>query len=212
MNHLKSTSMKKLTLLLTAALVFSAGFTFAQKLKSGDLTVLKGQTALSIKYDYSKMAVGKFKNSDEYVADGIADRNKKKPGSGEIWAASWKADRTEQFQPAFERELNGELKSYNLVAKENDSDAKYTLIVYTTFLEPGFQSGVGVSKAATINLEVDLVETSAMETVLAKIVYDKVPSANMMGYDYDAGKRIESCYDRAGGNIGKLIEKNGLKK
>jgi hypothetical protein len=189
----------------------TAGFSFGQKLKSGDFKALKGQTTVNLKYDYSNMAVGKYKSADEYLADGIADRNKKKPGSGDEWAAKWKADRTEQFQPAFERELNDELKGYGLVAKENATDATYTLIISTTFLEPGFQSGMGVSKAATINLVVDLVETAAMDKVLAKIVYDKVPSANMMGYDYDAGKRIESCYDRAGGNIGNVIEKNGLK-
>lgn len=57
-------------------------------------------------------------------------------------------------------------------------------------------------------MTLDLVETANPGSILGHIVYDKVPSVNMMGYDFDTGTRIQSCYDRAGGNIGKLICKS----
>ena len=35
---------------------------------SGDISVLKGQSVINLQYDYSNMAVGKFKNEADYVA------------------------------------------------------------------------------------------------------------------------------------------------
>ena len=75
--------MKKLSaFLLMLAFAFSVSNASAQKLKSGDLKVLKGQSIVNVEYDYSQMKVGK-KSADDYVKEGIEDRNKKKPGSGD---------------------------------------------------------------------------------------------------------------------------------
>lgn len=200
--------MKKLSvLMLISAFIISAGQVFSQKLKSGDLTVLKGQTTVNLKYDYSSMEIGKFKNEKSYIENGIKDRNNKKPGSGDEWAVKWESDKTDRFQPTFERNLNAKLLDIGMKAEENAVNAKYTLIVKTVFMEPGFQSGVGISKPAYINMIVDLVETSNQAGVVGQIEYNKIQSVNMMGYDFDTGGRIQSCYDRAGDNIGKLILK-----
>jgi len=201
--------MKKLSILLLICIfLLSSGNVFSQKLKSGDLKILKGQTTLNLQYDYSGMVVGKYKDEKEYVENGIKERNKKKPASGDEWANKWASDKTDRFQPMFERSLNSKLSDAGIVAKENANDAKYTLVVKTVFLEQGFQSGMGVSKPAYINMVVNLIETASPDKVLAEIVYDKIQSVNMMGYDYDTGERLKSCYDRAGDNIGKLIEKS----
>lgn len=201
--------MKKFMCVVLPVLFLLAGLgLYGQKIKSGSFASLKSESVVNIQYDWSKMRVGKFANEQDYINDGISDRNKKKPGSGDEWAAKWNSDKTSRFQPMFEKELNETLKGCNLSGKEGASDAKYTFIVRTTFLEQGFQSGVGPSKAAYINMTLDLVETANPGSILGHIVYDKVPSVNMMGYDFDTGTRIQSCYDRAGGNIGKLICKS----
>jgi len=201
--------MKKLSVfLLILDFVFFAGHVFSQKLKSGDLEVLKGQTTINLKYDYSSMAIGKFKNEKDYIENGIKERNNKIPRSGDEWAKKWESDKAERFQPMFEKNFNAKLSDIGITAKEGATDAKYTLIIKTVFLEQGFQSGVGISKSAYINMIVDLVETSNPSIVTAKIEYIKIPSVNMMGYDFDTGTRIQSCYDRAGSNIGKLIVKS----
>ena len=203
--------MKRLSILLfISVFLLSAGNNFAQKLKSGDLKMLKGQTTLNIQYDYSQMKVGK-KNADDFVAEGIIERNKKKPGSGDEWAGKWKSDRTDRYQPTFEKNFNDKTSNAGTTIKEGASDARYTLIVKVTFFEPGFQSGVGISKPASLNMDIDVVETSAPDKVLANIEYNKIPSKNMMGYDFDTGSRVQSCFDRAGDDFGKFFLKNGLK-
>jgi len=201
--------MKRLSIaLITFVFVLSAGSVHAQKIKSGNFKALNGQTALNITYDYTSMAVGKYKNEKDYLEDGIADRNRKKPGSGDEWARKWANDKVDRFQPTFEQNLNKKLSDIGLTAKEGATDAQYTLLVKMVFLEQGFQSGVGMSRPAYINMVIDLVQTSAPDKILAEVVYDKIQSVNMMGYDYDTGSRVQSCFDRAGDNIGKLIVKN----
>ena len=185
---------------------------FAQcKLTSGDLKVLKGQSSINLKYDYSNLAVGKYKNEADYITRRTADMNKHKPGSGDEWAGKWVDDRTSRFQPEFERSLNKELDRFHVMCKENATDAKYTLIVHTTFTEPGYN--VGISNArAFISVVVNLVETANPSSIVASMLMKKEISINMMGYDFDTGGRIQSCYTRAGEELGACIIKNGIKK
>ncbi|MCX6248987.1 MAG: hypothetical protein NTW10_14775 [Bacteroidetes bacterium] len=205
--------MKKISiLLLMTAFLYPVTAIFAQcKLISGDVSVLKGQPVINLQYDYSKMAVGKFKNADDYVADRTADMNKKKPGDGDRWAEAWKNDRTSKFQPTFEKNLNEVVGKFNVSCKENASDAKYTLIIRTTFTEPGYNIGI-TRQNAWIKVEVDLIETANPGTVLASMIMKREDSVNMMGYDYDTGTRIQSAYDRAGDNLGDFLVKNVFKK
>jgi hypothetical protein len=204
--------MKKISILLLMGAFLLPGITmFAQcKLVSGNVSVLKGQSVINLQYDYSKMAVGKFKNADDYVADRTADMNKKKPGDGDRWAEAWKNDRASRYQPIFEKNLNAIVGKFNVTCKENATDAKYTLIIRTTFTEPGYNIGIS-RQNAWIKMEVDLVETANPGTVLASMQMKREDSANMMGYDYDTGARIMSAYDRAGDHLGAFLVKNALK-
>jgi hypothetical protein len=207
--------MKKISLmLLTGIFMFSVLLVSGQKLVSGSVKVLKGQNLINLKFDYSNMAVGKFKNEDDYVTNGIAERNKKKAGSGDEWAEKWKSDRTTRFQPAFEKEFHDALKSVGVVGKEDAADAKYTLVCKTTFTEPGFNATMAIGfakKPATIDMTVTLVETANPSTVVAEIELKKVESKNMGGYDFDTGGRIESCYEKAGDYLGNFLKKNAFK-
>ena len=193
------------------AFLFPGITMFAQcKLVSGSVSVLKGQSVINLQYDYSKMAVGKFKSADDYVADRTADMNKKKPGDGDRWAEAWRNDRTSRYQPMLEKNLNQIVGKFNVSCKENATDARYTLIIRTTFTEPGYNIGIS-RQNAWIKMEVDLVETANPGTVLASMQMKREDSANMMGYDYDTGGRIQSAYDRAGDHLGAFLVKNALK-
>jgi hypothetical protein len=197
--------MKRVAIIfLVSAFVVISGSVFSQKLKSGSFSDLKGQSELNLQYDYSNLKVGKKAEAD-YVKEGIEERNKKKEGSGEVWAQAWVNDRDTRYEPMFEKNINGSIGKCGLTAKENATNAKYTLIIRITFIEPGFQSGVGVSKPAYINILADLVETANPGTVLGTIDYPKIESVNMMGYDFDTGSRIQSCFDRGGDGLGKAI-------
>jgi hypothetical protein len=109
-----------------------------------------------------------------------------------------------------EKNLNDRTSKVGVSCKENATDAKYTLIIRTTFTEPGFNVGI-TRQNAWIRVEVDLVETANPGTVLAHLQMKREDSINMMGYDYDTGTRIQSAYDRAGEHLGSFLLKNALK-
>jgi hypothetical protein len=200
--------------LISTFITFSInGFTQA-KLISGDMKVLKGQSEVLLTYDYSKMGVGKYKSADDYTTEKVAEMNKKKAGSGDEWLEKWTGDRTNRFQPSFRKDFNDEVESFNLSGKDDSPNAKYTLIVRTTFMEPGFNASMAIGfakKPAYIDVTIDLVETANPATVLGTVEMKKIESKSMGGYDYDTGVRIESCYERAGEYLGKYLVKNVLK-
>lgn len=201
----KTEPMKKMSMLLLIGLfIATGGSVFGQKIKSGNFTALKGQTTVNLQYDYSDMAVGKFKNEEDYIAKRQADMNKKEAGTGDAWAEAWVNDRTARFHPMFEKNFNENASKCGLTGKENATDAEYTLLIRTLFTEPGFNVGV-TRQNAYINMVVDLVKTADPGTVLGSMEYKNIQSVNMMGYDFDTGSRIQSCYDRAGSNVAKLI-------
>lgn len=199
-------------IILVLLFLLSSDLVSGQKLRSGNLMVLRGQTLLNLQYDYSGMAVGKFSNENDYVADRTADLNKSKPGSGDIWASKWVSNRASTFQPKFEQELNARINEFRIMAKEGQDDAKYTLIIHTTFTEPGFNAFV--KKRAEINLTVTLVETSAKDRSLAVIDMPEMKNeqeAFHYGEQYDTGLRISTCYERAGEKLGKFLAKTAFK-
>lgn len=203
--------MKRKTFAIVLGLILMASSTLFAQVKplSGDMKSLKGQSVVALKYDYTKLMIGK-KSADEYATEKVAEMNKKKAGSGDEWLEKWKNDRTARFQPAFQKEFNDVVKSYNLEGKNDLEDGKYTLIVYTTFIEPGFNVGV-TRKDAYLNVQIDLVETANPGTVLCSVEIKKIDSKNMGGYDFDLGARVESCYEKAGSYLGKYLAKNVLK-
>ncbi len=198
--------------ILGSLILFSTELPAQCKLKSGDVKKLKGQTSINLIYDYSNMAVGKFKNEQDYVKSKVEEMNKKKAGTGDEWAGKWTSDRDKRFQPMFEGKLNDVLKKFDVKSQENAENATYTLLVHTVFTEPGFNAVVGPRKNANVTLMIDLVEKANPSTVLATIEMKNVQSSSMMGYDYDTGGRIQSAYDNAGEELGKFLAKNVFKK
>lgn len=206
---------KSFLLLFFLALIISVGTTFGQKIKTGSISDLKGQSAINIQYDYSAMVVGKFDNEADYLKKGIADRNAKDPGTGEMWAEKWKAAKTEKYQPAFEEDFNKQSKDCGL-SGVSDPSAKYTLVVHVTYVEQGVETIVmGTAKSASIDLSVDLIETATPGKVLATILMESVkpktsPSMSVGGVSvdkkaYDATLRISECFESAGKQLGKFL-------
>lgn len=196
--------MKKI---LSVLLVVASTSVFAQKiyLKSGDLSVLKGQKEVDVEYDYSKMRVGRYADERDYVKDKVKDYNEKEAGRGDKWAKAWEGDRGSRFQPSFEELLNKYNKSF-YIAEDND-DAKYKFVVKTTRTEPGFNVYV-VRKNAEVDLEIILMEG---DKEIAKVIAKNNPGRTFGGNDFDTGTRIEEAYAKAGKDFGKWLYKKYFK-
>ena len=205
--------MKQLKLLVVAFLLLSATNIQAQKIKitQGDLGFLKGQTEVLVEYDYSQLAVGKFDKEEDYIAKKVAEYNEKKPGSGDEWKVKWEADRAERYHPKFEELLNSYTSKVNCSFNQTNTNAQYTLILKTTFTEPGWN--IGISRMdASINVEIIFVETVNHDNQLAVITMTGVPGRGAMGNDYDTGFRIQEAYAKCGKETGAFLVKKAFKE
>lgn len=194
-------------ILFAIAFLFTvnAGVVSAQKIKveSGSIAAIKSEKSINLQYDYSDFGVGKFKSEEEYLKKKSDEYNEKEPGKGDKFRAGWIGARKERYQPKFEELINDVLKKSG-VSVGNNPDAKYTLIVKTTFIEPGFNIGI-MKQAAYVSFEYIFVETANPTSVVAKLSQQKVPGSQVMGYDYDAGTRIAESYAKGGKMLGKFI-------
>ncbi len=197
--------MKKLGLLLVFTAVVSITTMAQTHAKKGKYAFLKGEKVLNLEFDYSNMTVGKKLAEDEYVSKKVSDHNAKEAGKGDKWKENWLGARSKRYEPKFETLINKSLTKAAIKASQGAA-AKYTLIVKTTYTEPGFNIGI-MKQPAYVNFEMVFVETASKKEV-AKYILPKIPGSQTMGYDFDVGTRIAECYAKGGKMIGNYIYKS----
>ncbi len=198
-------------MLLIAGFIAVTAFTAkAQKFTEGDesLSFLSGETKFNIEYVYDGMMVGKKAEAD-YKAEKIDAYNKKQPGKGDRWAEKWVNSRSAVYEPMFEELINKMLfkGKTNATAAKNQKDAKYTIVVKTVMLEPGFNS-FAMKVNPYCDFEVSFVET-ATGKVMAKAFLNNVQGVvvNDNDWDFDPSNRIKECFAKAGKMIGGKMAK-----
>ncbi|MFM6924904.1 MAG: hypothetical protein ACKOU7_05330 [Ferruginibacter sp.] len=173
----------------------------AQKVKntSGNADILKSESSVNIEFTYDNISVGKYKSEQEYITAKTEEYNKKEPGKGDTWAASWKNDKQSRFEPKF-IELFKINSGMSVV-----TEAKYTLIFKTLSIEPGWNIGISRHNAE-IDAEVWIVETANRENKVATFTINNVPGGTAFGYDFDTGLRISEAYANAGKKLAKYLK------
>ena len=202
----------KINLLLAAVLLLSVSGLHAQKMKleSGSLDFLKGATSVNIEYSYDSLIIGKL-SEPAYIEKKVAEMNKKEAGKGDQWLESWKHDRAARFQPKFEELLNKQFAERKADMKVGaDPAAKYTLVLKTTIIEPGWNIGIS-RRDAEVSASAVFVETQNRATELAVVTISRAPGRDAMGYDFDGGWRVQEAYAKAGKELGGFICKKALK-
>lgn len=203
--------MKTARLLLSILFVGSASLALSQKITvlEGDIKKLKGEKILNVEYDWSSAAVGKFKKEEEYIEKKVAEYNEKEAGRGDKWREAWTGDKIGRFQPEFEKLFNKYSKKMDMYLG-NEKPGKYTAIVKTTFIEPGFNVYV-TKKPANVDLTITIVETANKDNVVATLVSKGNPGRTYGMNDFDTGIRISESYAFAGKGLAGYLTKQ-LKK
>lgn len=198
--------MKVKSIIVSIMLLLPAMTMYGQKIKvpTGSPDFLKDQKKINVVYDYSNMGVGKFDKEEDYVNEKVEKLNEKEAGRGDEWKKNWIEDRKNRYEPQFE-ELFNKVVEKEGVKLGNFEDAEYTLIVKTTFTEPGFNVGV-VRRDASTNMEMVFVKTGSTDPLMV-MTMEKVPGRGGMGYDFDSGFRIQESYAKAGKELGKYLVK-----
>ena len=208
--------MKKMTCLITVCLLLFMGNGFAQfgagfkiKLVSGDVKELKSEKDFNLEFDFTGLKVGGV-DEEDYLNQKVQEKNKKEPGTGDKFKQAWNDDKEKKYERKFEELFNKNISDVKAKASKNNNSAKYTIIVKTDYIEPGFNIGIS-RKPAFINVTIKIVETANPSNVIAKIMLTNVPGQDAGGFDYDAGGRIAEGYAKAGKELAKYLIKNSYK-
>lgn len=174
------------------------------KLESGDLSPLKGATAVNVRYVYDGMMVDK-ETEAAYVKRAAADEDKGGSGKGAKWMKLWTESRVSRYQPKFETELNNALRKKGVTFGSNQSTAKHTLILRTVMCDPGWAGWGLIRKNPRTDAVATLVETAKPNAVLATIrVYD----CGANGGNYNLASRVEATYSTCAKELGHFLKKS----
>lgn len=177
--------------------------------ESGSMDFLKGEKSIKIDYTFDGLTVGKNKPEDVYCKEKVTELNGKEPGKGDKWLEGWKKNRETRYQPKFEELFDKSIGGKATIAQPG-SDAKYTMIINTTMIEPGYN--IGISKMpAYINVTFLWVESANKEKILCKQSLYKVAGSQYGGYDFDVGSRVAESYAKSGKIMGKYLAGKVLK-
>ncbi|WP_282629551.1 hypothetical protein [Empedobacter sedimenti] len=179
---------------------------FGQKIQilSGNTDFLKDQKEINVKLIFDNV---KFYDENKTEAEYLEKREKdvlENPKRGEKywkeWITSWNESKDVDYLDKF---IKGTSKSkkYSFV---KDSSAKYTLIVNSEWIYPGYHAGI-VIEPAKLSTTLNFVETANPSNVLLSIKSDKVRGTSGKNDFVMEYGRIASAYESTGKLLGKEL-------
>lgn len=193
------------------AIMFMVGaFVNAQDIKDakGNLSVLKDQNSVNLEFDYSGLKLLKENLTEaEYVKKRSEELNTKTPGVGDSWIKKWNGSKEMIWNPKFSELLNVVLfkEKKNLVFKENNTSAKYTVIVVADWIFPGWDVSV-MKQPAKVSTTIKLVETANRANVVYEAKFIHAPG-DQWGSNFSNESRIGEGFAKTGKTLAKLILK-----
>ena len=193
--------MKKLLLL---ALITISTFVMAQKMKIvfGNFDFLKGQKELNVDFDYSHMTFYKEKmTEDQYLAKREKEISADKGAAEyEMWKKDWDYSKSTTFVDKFLASMN---KNMDIKAAVN-SNAKYTVVVETVWIYPGWFGGV-MNQPSKVSTQLKFIEKSNPSNILLEITATNAPGDNFVGLPNN-NDRIAESYAKTGKTLAKMID------
>ena len=189
----------------------SAAFTFGQKMKvvKGDFDFLKGQKEINVEFIYDNMKIFKDNlTNEEYMKKRSADLEEKGRGVGKAWEKKWISSRELIYAPKFLELMNKYLKKKkkDVYYGEGIAEAKYTLLVETVWVYPGWNVAV-MRQPAKLTTKLSFVETANKDNVLLEITSKNAPG-NKFGGTFSNEDRLGEGYAKTGKTlIGLLLKK-----
>ncbi len=202
--------MKKILIL---AMLFISRLTTAQdmKIEKGDFTFFKGQKLINVEFDYSNLKMLKDNITEEqYIADRTTDLNNKNSGVGTAWKKKWMSSKEMIWQPKFLELLNivSTKEDADITYEEGAKNAKYTLIVETVWIFPGWDVSV-MKQKAKVSTILKFVETANRKNVLLEISSTDAPG-DQWGSNFSNESRIGEGYAKTAKSLSKMIAKKAF--
>ncbi|MEH6535288.1 MAG: hypothetical protein V7719_02770 [Psychroserpens sp.] len=200
---------KHITIIL---IFFFTSLVYSQKMKvvNGDFDFIKDQKEINVEFVYDNMKLLKKNlSNDEYVKERSGDLEAKGKGKGKTWKKSWVASRELIYAPKFLELMNRDLLDKQGMSFEEDlTEAKYTLIVETIWVYPGWNAAV-MRKPAKLTTLLKFVETANRDNVMLEITSKNAPG-NRFGGTFSNEDRIGEGFAKTAKTLSKLIMKKAF--
>jgi hypothetical protein len=173
------------------------------------LDFLKQENQVNLEYVYDGMTVRPDKKEvpeQDYIARKVAEFDRKEAGRGELWREHWFGNRAGIYQPKFCEALNQRLSAKKIDLQFGSfKQAKYTLVLKTTYTELGWKFSDVIQHPFLINAQATFVETQNRTNVPAEITIIKAPGS-AVGSDF-GGRGLAEAYGNAGKELGIFLSK-----
>lgn len=181
-----------------------------QKIEKGNFDFLKGQKEINVEFVYDNMKLLKRNlTNDEYVKEHSAELEEKTKGKGKSWEKNWIAARELIYAPKFLELMNRYLyEDHGIYFDQGLSETKYTLIVETIWVFPGWDAGV-MKQPAKVTTLLKFVETANKNSVVAEVFSEDAPG-DQWGSSFSNEDRLGEGYAKTGKSFAKLILKKAF--
>lgn len=180
----------------------------AQKMTviSGDFKTLKDQTEVNVELKFDNVLMMKENFTEaQYLKNRKRDllANPKRGEAGwQKWNGEWQRFKNEEYINYFVKGLN---RSYKNITFKKESHAKYTLLLETDWVFPGWHGGM-VVMTAEISGKIKLIETNNPSVVLAEVELNKFDKyVNNKEFVMEYG-RVAGAYESIGKYLGREIK------
>jgi hypothetical protein len=202
--------LKNMKKLVVIAVLFVSCLVTAQKMKltAGEFDFIKGQKQFNIEFDHSKMTLMKENKTEaQYVEDRTKDLNDKTKGVGDIWKKKWEASKTLIWNLKFLELMNVVLskEGKDVSFQEDLTEAKYTLIVETVWIYPGWDAAI-MKQPAKVSTKLSFVETNNKSNVLLEISSENAPG-DQWGSNFSNESRIGEGFAKTAKSLAKMLSK-----
>lgn len=198
---------------LIVGLLFISGVSFGQDIQivKGNFDFLKDQKEINTVFDYSNFTMMKEKKTEaQYIEDHKKYLDEKAKGNGNIWYKKWVAAKDQIWTPKF-------LEIANVVLTKEKKDlnfqeglnTRYTLIVQTVWIYPGWDAGI-MKQPAKVTTNLKFVETANKENVVLEISSEEAPG-DQWGSNFSDETRIGEGFAKTAKTLAKLIAKKAFK-
>ena len=144
---------------------------------------------------------------EQYVTNRATELNEKVKNTGDIWKKKWYSSKELIWNPKFLELMNivfaKEKKDIN--CQEDLKTAKYTLIVKTVWIYPGWDAAI-MKQHAKVSTLLKFVETNNKANVLLEISSEEAPG-DQWGNNFSNGSRIGEGYAKTAKSLVKMILK-----
>jgi hypothetical protein len=147
------------------------------------------------------------KTEAQYVEDRTKDLNDKTKGVGDIWKKKWEASKTLIWNLKFLELMNVVLskEGKDVSFQEDLTEAKYTLIVETVWIYPGWDAAI-MKQPAKVSTKLSFVETNNKSNVLLEISSENAPG-DQWGSNFSNESRIGEGFAKTAKSLAKMLSK-----